>query len=499
MKTLCKFIITNKSFRILLALALALIAVGALGQTFIFDCAQLDEIIRFDNPLFPEEREWYDENCVEEEEEIIFWPPLPPPTPRPPVNTCAELPPDIVVSGFRENSTQCQRLSAAGVGNASLAAMGILDAVDVWADVDAETRVCFRQQGSLKFLDAATAPRLVSDLAAEYNDGMTCGRINRVGTVVLMAGIASAGQPSSNEALVTLTNPTSTTGCELETTGYLSLRAGPSSQYARLLSMPEGRSLLARARIDDWFMVNYEGQWGWASGEYLAASPGCDALDDERAIILPPIIESGAPESEQAMTTEEETVPDAEDTETAAPERPLPSVCQLTAVYLLNLRAGPGLDYDVLAEVPYQTRLIASAKSGDWFKVDYEGLAGWVSREYVFRWGACYALGEDEAMMPQSSAAPPRSEVVEAGEMAESGAAGMTAPGATTLTGCNLRSGDIINLRQGPGAEYAVMAEIPYETSMNALARSGDWFMVEYLADTGWVNINYVFRSGACG
>ena len=498
MKSLCKFIITNKNFRILLALALALIAASTLSQNSIFDCAQLDEFLRGGISLYQDERAWYDETCVEKEEEIIVWPPLPPPTPRPLIDSCGQLPADIVVSGHGQYTTQCQRLGVAAVGNASLAAMGILDALDVWANVDAEVRVCFRRQGSLKFLDAATAPRQVSDLAAEYMDGLTCGRINRVGTVVLMAGLAAAGQPSGNAEIVTLTNPTSTSSCELETTGYLSLRAGPSGQYARLLSMPEGRGLLARARIDDWFMVNFEGQWGWASGEYLATSPGCDALDAERAIILPPIIESGAAESEPAMTDEAETRPAEADTETA-PDRPLPSVCELTAVYLLNLRAGPALDYDVLAEVPYQTRLIASAKSGDWFKVDYEGLAGWVSREVVFRWGACYALGEEEAMMPPSSVAPPTSEVVEAGEMAEAGAAEMMAPGATTLTSCNLRSGDIINLRQGPGAEYAVMAEIPYETSMNALARSGDWFMVDYLAASGWVNINYVFRNGACG
>ena len=29
-------------------------------------------------------------------------------------------------------------------------------------------------------------PRAESDLAAEYTDGMTCGRIDRIGTVVLL-------------------------------------------------------------------------------------------------------------------------------------------------------------------------------------------------------------------------------------------------------------------------------------------------------------------------
>ena len=69
----------------------------------------------------------------------------------------------------------------------------------------------------------------------------------------------------------------------------------------------------------------------------------------------------------------------------------------------------------------------------------------------------------------------------------------------TPLTGCNLRTGDIINLRQGPGLDYGIIAEIPYQTSLIPTERSGDWFKVEYEGDMGWVNIDYVFRNGACG
>ena len=508
MIALCKSMLTNEIFRILLALALALAAAGALGQGDpIFDCGRLDEIAGDGGEIFPEEREWYDQNCVEEEEEeVIFWPPLPTPTPRPPVNTCAELPADVVVSGFRAFSTQCQRLGAAGVGNASLVAMGVLDAVDVWADVASEMRVCFRRRGSLKFLDAATAPRLVSDLAAEYSDGMTCGRINRAGTVVLM----QAGDSAVETAVLTSDStptpakvvPTSSTICQLLTTGRLSLRAGPSVNYARILSMPHGTRLVAEARIGDWFMVNFEGQWGWASKIYLAASPGCDALDDERAIILPPIIESSAPESEQVMTDESETMPDAEEAEMAAAERQSPDECQLTAAYLLNLREGPGLDYDVLAEVPYQTRLIASAKSDDWFEVDYEGLAGWVSREYVFRWGACYALGEAELMIPSASDEPgaPEAEVMTADEetVPDAEEAEMAAPESPMPNVCQLTAVYLLNLRAGPGLDYDVLAEVPYQTRLIASAKSGDWFEVDYEGLAGWVNREYVFRWGAC-
>ena len=226
------------------------------------------------------------------------------PTPRPPADTCAHLPAHITVRGFQPFSTQCRRVGAASVGNADLINRGVIDAVDIWGNVAGEMQVCFQGPGRLYFLDASTSPRLVSDLPEERIDGMTCGRINRAGTVALLPGAGAAAEPavvaSESEGAPEPTGPASTTSCQLETTGYLSLRAGPSVNYARILSMPRGRRLIAQARIGDWFMVNFQAQLGWANQAYLAASPGCDGLGQEGAIILPPMMETPAPQSEAA-------------------------------------------------------------------------------------------------------------------------------------------------------------------------------------------------------
>ena len=312
--------------------------------------------------------------------------------PPPPVDTCAHLPADIVVRGFHPFSTQCRQVGNAGVGNAELIAQGILRAVDVWGNANADIRVCFHQQGQLKFLDAATSPRAVSDLAAETIEGMTCGRINRAGTVVLLPGAQPVqmametvaetieSQPPAEQA-----GPSSTTSCELETTGYLSLRSGPSVNYARLTSMPLGTSLVASARIGDWYMVNYEGQLGWASAAYLALSPGCAGLGGTSAVILPPMTEVPMPESAVAMTQASETmlgdlVEEVAQTLTR---------CTVSAGDIINLRLGPGLEHGIIAEIPFQTRMSATGRSGDWFLVDYPDMAGWVNIDYVFRNGAC--------------------------------------------------------------------------------------------------------------
>ncbi|QHS22871.1 SH3 domain-containing protein [Virgibacillus sp. MSP4-1] len=49
----------------------------------------------------------------------------------------------------------------------------------------------------------------------------------------------------------------------------------------------------------------------------------------------------------------------------------------------LNIRSGPGLDYDVIGQASQNTSVQILEKSGDWFKVQFQNFAGWVSGDYV--------------------------------------------------------------------------------------------------------------------
>ncbi len=402
------------------------------------------------------------------------------PTPPPPVDTCSHLPDDIVVRGFSPFSTQCQQVSNAGVGNPELIAQGILHAVDVWGNVNDEIQVCFRNQGRLKFLDAATAPRAVSDLVAEHIAGMICGQIRRAGTVVLLQGgqaaMATAAETRDSPPSLTQTGPSSTTSCQVETTARLSLRAGPSVYYARLLSMPRGARLVARARNGDWFMANYDGQLGWAYGGHLAISPGCDALGETRD--SPPSLTQTGPSS----TTS----------------------CQVETTARLSLRAGPSVYYARLLSMPRGTRLVARAQNGDWFMANYDGQLGWANRGHLAVSPGCDALGETDVIILPPMLETPTLEAEAAQTdtnetMSETDSTEILESVGQALTGCSLRTVAMVNLRQGPGLDYDVIVEIPYQTNLNATGRSGDWFVVEHEGMAGWVNNTYVFRTGACG
>lgn len=302
---------------------------------------------------------------------------------RPRDITCPVLPASVVVSGYGDD-TQCKQVGAAGVAKPELMAQGILDAVDVFGKVDAEVRVCFRQPGRLKFLDSTTMPHTESDLAAEYIGGMTCGRIDRIGTVVLLEASETAVEATDIAPASVVTEGVPSTVCRLVTTDYLSLRSGPSVMYARIDIIPRRTRLNARARSSDWFIVDFEGLRGWVIGDYVTASAGCDAVQEGNAVFLQP--QSTAPPAEAVAP---EAPAEAEATATPAPQGPSLLNCGLRAGDIINLRLKPGIENDILAEIPFKTELIATERAGDWFEVEYEGQLGWVNIDYVFRSGYC--------------------------------------------------------------------------------------------------------------
>ena len=61
--------------------------------------------------------------------------------------------------------------------------------------------------------------------------------------------------------------------------------------------------------------------------------------------------------------------------------------CMVTTLYALNFRDAP--DGKKIGGVGYMWTLTALAKSGDWYKVDNNGVVGWISAMYVSTHGVC--------------------------------------------------------------------------------------------------------------
>ena len=126
------------------------------------------------------------------------------------------------------------------------------------------------------------------------------------------------------------------------TTADLNLRAGPGTSYEILAVMPAGTevSALTEEPQNGFVRVRYGDREGRASTAYLVVG--------------------GEPIRGATATVTED----------------------------LNLRAGPGFDYDVLSVMPTGAVVTVHDMAGDGFvRVTYEGIAGWAYGAYLAKHG----------------------------------------------------------------------------------------------------------------
>ncbi len=189
----------------------------------------------------------------------------------PPVSTCLTL--DGIAAYNLSESTQCQRVNAMQIANPNIKEGDFVDAVDVWSWVMPNTQICFEAAGgSFTFIDTAAMPRTVQDWAACSLNGMTCGTINGPGMLVLLPGDppSDCASPAAQAAQISAQG---LSNCMVRTQFNLNFRAAPDGEITG--GVPHNATLTALERTSGWFKVDYHGERGWISAEYVDKKGTC--------------------------------------------------------------------------------------------------------------------------------------------------------------------------------------------------------------------------------
>ena len=156
------------------------------------------------------------------------------------------------------------------------------------------------------------------------------------------------------------------------------------------------------------------------------------------------------------------------------PEPDQPTAYVTTAV--LNLRAGPGINYNIVGQRASGAALAITGRlEGDagWWQVDDNGSAAWVSA------GLVRAAGPLDGV---AAVTPPAPATVAAA--APAAAASSTPDGPTALV-----TAAAVNLRAGPGTEHALVGMVLNGARLPVRGRSSDgaWWQVDAASGPAWV------------
>ena len=235
------------------------------------------------------------------------------------------------------------------------------------------------------------------------------------------------------------------------------VRSGPSVTFEVIDVLELGQVVEATGRSDsysNWLQVNLGSRRGWVAFFTVAVSGDITTLPIVEVTDAPP-----TPSPAPAPVSQEAT-----------------SDIFVTAYRRVNVRNGPGTDFDVLgALVPGQTADIigTSGDSNEWLQINFNGEPGWIAYFVVTISGELSDLDATVALSPLQTPAT----------TVQEDTTGSVLNQVIVITRFNT------NLREEPVLGSEVLTIIPFETTLQALARTADsrWLRVRHNDDMGWL------------
>ena len=147
-----------------------------------------------------------------------------------------------------------------------------------------------------------------------------------------------------------VSNSTSTSNSEttqttkyVNTTAGLNVRTGPSTSYAKIVTLSYGQSVNVLSTSNGWSKINYNGSTGYVSSQYL---------------------QSTKPSSSSSLETSQ-------------------TVKYVNTTSGLNMRTGPATSYAKITTIAYGQSVNVLSTSNGWSKINYSGSTGYVSSQYL--------------------------------------------------------------------------------------------------------------------
>ena len=240
-------------------------------------------------------------------------------------------------------------------------------------------------------------------------------------------------------------------------TQSLNLRAQSttSSTIVETLSLGERVSVLAE--YGDWSKVQAEsGIMGFVSSAYLSSTQ--------------PSVNTGGSTGGGTII---DTGTGSDSTNTGTNTGTSSSITGTVTASSLNIRASKSTSADILGTVPYGATVTLLTQTSEWYKITYNGITGYVSREYVTRNSSSGSSGSEGS--------------------SGTGSAGTSSAITGTVTASSL------NIRASKSTSADILGTVPYGATVTLLTQTSEWYKITYNGITGYVSRQYVTRNSSSG
>lgn len=255
-----------------------------------------------------------------------------------------------------------------------------------------------------------------------------------------VSGVSSnTGSTNSNNNNSNQTNVQPASGNYTVNVSSLRVRTGPSTSHPTVGSVKQGQVVQVVGEVQDWFKINYAGQTAYLSKDYVT--------------------KGGSNENVTQGNNQEQNNN---------------ATVQTGGTYVVNatslrVRTGPAAYHSVIGGVLNGTTLNVVGSENGWFKVSYQGKAGYVSSEFV-------KFVKGGTSTPEQPKQP------------EQGAIGDYYINASAL-----------NVRSGEGTNYRIIGALPQGQKVQVISENSGWSKINYNGQTGYIGTRFLSKTPVGG
>ena len=217
----------------------------------------------------------------------------------------------------------------------------------------------------------------------------------------------------------------------------LNVRSGASTSASIIGTLKNGANVDITGESGNWYKINYSGKVGYVSKNYVkkGTTPQSQPKPEEK------------PQTETKVTG---------------------TVTGITTT--LNVRSGASTSASIIGTLKNGAKVDITGESGNWYKINYNGRVGYVSKDYVKKGGATTPEQKPEDK--------PQTETKVTG----------TVTGITTT----------LIIRSGASTSASIIGTLKNGAKVEITGESGDWYKINYNGKVGYVYKSYI-KKGTTG
>jgi len=231
----------------------------------------------------------------------------------------------------------------------------------------------------------------------------------------------------------------------VKVTTSLNVRQGPGAQYGRIGSLSPNTRVQILEQNGEWYKIRAGNLEGYVHSDYVVLENGQQ-----------PPNSSGDGHGQQPPPPVDPPIPPSNEKKYA-----------VVTASALNVRSGPSTKNHRIGMVVRGNKLTVLEKAGEWYKIEYNGLTGYVLGDYI-------QLKDTNTQLPSGGNTQPPG----------NNSGSVIAKGVVTA--------GTLNVRSGAGTGFNIIGKLASNAAVDILEKVGSWYKIKYGNTVGYVHGDYI-------